>query len=128
MTEFVIELDHRPGTLARLAEILAEAGINVEGLAAWGADGRGIVRLVVDDHAGARRVLRLHGLRIAENPVLRTTVSHRPGALAELTRALADADVNVEALYVLHTSDVGVDLAIVVDDPDAVRPLLAVRG
>jgi len=125
MTEFVIELDHRPGTLARLAEILAEAGINIEGLTAWGADTRGIVRIVVADDVGARRILRTHGLRIAENPVLRTTVSHRPGALARLARRLADADVNVEALYVLHSSDETVDLAIVVDDPDAAGPLVS---
>jgi hypothetical protein len=128
MTEFVVRLDNRPGALARLAEVLAAAGVNVEALMAWGANDEGVVRLVVDDEAGARRALSEHGLAVTEHTVLTTTVPNRPGALAEIARSLADADIAIEALYVLRTNHEHVDLALAVDEPDTAQPLIPVRG
>jgi hypothetical protein len=122
MTEFVVHLANRPGMLAALTEALAEAGVAVEGLAAYGFDEDGIVRLVVGDATPAREAIRAAGLRAEEYRVLTTSVPHHPGGLAELTRSLADAGVNIEALYVLRTRDGEIDLAIAVDEHDeAVR-------
>jgi hypothetical protein len=128
MTEFVVELANRPGSLARLAEILAGAGINVEALSAWGANGDGVARLIVDDEAACRRALAEAGLRVHENLVLSASLPNRPGALAETARALADAQVNVEAMYVLRHAGDRVDVAIAVDDPEAAMPLLPITG
>ena len=55
MTEFVVRLSNRPGSLARLTEVLADAGVHIEALAAWGGNDGGIVRLIVDDADVTRR-------------------------------------------------------------------------
>lgn len=128
MTEFVVRLDHRPGTLAGVTEVLANAGVNIESLAAWGADGEGIVRFVVDNADATRRALRQAGLRTEERRVLVTSIPNRPGELANVTRVLADAEINIEALYLLRTRDDEVVIAIAVDDPAAAEPRLPVRG
>lgn len=128
MQEFVIELDHRPGTLARLMEVLAEAGVNVETLTATGLEDRGTARVIVDDERSARRALLAHGLRFSMHSALTAAIPHRPGALAEVMRSLAAAEVNVEAVYVLRTGGEEVELAIVVDDPELAAPLLPVIG
>jgi hypothetical protein len=60
--------------------------------------------------------------------VLSAHLPHRPGELARLTRALADAGVNIDALYVLRSNAEGVELAISVDQPESALPHLPITG
>jgi hypothetical protein len=130
MTEFIVRMANRPGMLASLTETLGAAGVNIEALAAFGLDGEGIIRLIVDDDAvtAARRALMAAGLSAEHHAVLTTYLPHRPGELARVARKLADAGVNIEALYVLRTNSEGVELAIAVDQPDSAKPHLRTRG
>ncbi len=57
--------------------------------------------------------------------MLVTTLSRRPGSLAAMARSLADAGVNIEALYLLRCSAEGLEFAIAVDDPQTARRHLA---
>jgi len=125
MTEFTVHLANRPGMLAMLAEQIASAGVNIEALAAYGVGEEGRVHLMAGDAAAVRSVLRRAGLSFDEREVLATTLSHRPGAVAAMARSLADAGVNIEALYLLRCSSEGLEFAMVVDDPDAARRRLA---
>jgi hypothetical protein len=128
MTEFVVQMENRPGRLAALTEALAASGVNIEALAAYGHDGEGTVRLIVDDAASTRRVLEEAALNHEEHTVLSANLPHRPGELARLTRALADAGVNIDALYVLRSNAEGVELAIAVDQPESALPHLPITG
>ena len=85
--------------LADLTESLAFAGVEIEALAAYGLDEDGFVRLVVQDPLIARRALRKAGVVATERPILTTVISHEPGSLARMTRQLAHAEVNIDALY-----------------------------
>lgn len=128
MTEFVVRLDNRPGSLARLTELLAAAGVNIDALAAWGENGDGVVRLIVDQPAACARVLDDASLGFEERTVLSAMLANRPGELARVTRALADAAINIEAIFLLGTHADGLEIAIAVDDPEAAEPFLPVRG
>jgi hypothetical protein len=128
MTEFVVQMENRPGRLAALTEALAASGVNIEALAAYGHDGEGTVRLIVDDAPSTRRVLEEAALNHEEHTVLSAHLPHRPGELARLTRALADAGVNIDALYVLRSNAEGVELAISVDQPESALPHLPITG
>jgi len=128
MTEFVVHMDNRPGMLASLTEVLAAAGVNIEALAAFGFDGEGVVRLVVDDANLARRALREAGLSAEENLVLTAFLPHSPGQLATVARRLADSGVNIDAVYVINASTDGIELAIAVDQPETALPHLPVHG
>ena len=124
MTECTIHLANRPGQLAALAQVLAAAGINIEALAAYGLDDFGVVRLVVGEPDVARRALHEGGLRVEERQVLVTMLPNRPGSLAEMTRKLADAGINIDALYVLRSGPEGQELAVAVNDADTARSTL----
>ncbi|HSJ27108.1 MAG TPA: ACT domain-containing protein [Acidimicrobiia bacterium] len=128
MTEFVVRLDNRPGSLARLTELLAEAGVNIDALAAWGHNGDGVVRLIVDQPEACARVLDEAGLGFEERTVLTAFLSDLPGELARVTRAIADAEVNIEAIFILGTHADGLEVALAVDDPETAEPILPVRG
>ncbi len=128
MTEFVVSMENRPGRLAALTEVLAAVGVNIEALAAYGHDGKGTVRLIVDDADATRRALSDAALRNEEHTVLTARLPHRPGELARLTRSLADAGVNIDAIYVLNSNVDGIELAIAVDQPATALPHLQVTG
>ncbi|MDX1447990.1 MAG: ACT domain-containing protein [Acidimicrobiia bacterium] len=128
MTEFVVRLDNRPGSLARLTELLAQAGVNIDALAAWGTNGDGVVRLIVDLPDACARTLDEAGLSYERRTVLSAMLADRPGELARVTRALAEAEINIEAIFILGTHVDGLEVAIAVDDPDAAAPLLPIAG
>ncbi|MFQ5966409.1 MAG: ACT domain-containing protein [Acidimicrobiia bacterium] len=125
MKEFSVRLANRPGMLASLAQTLADANVNIEALAAFGFDEEGIVRLIVDDAEIARRALREAGLRATEREVLTTVLEDRPGSLAKMARELADAGVNIDAVYLLRTNSTGLEFAVAVDETELARERLA---
>lgn len=125
MTEFTVSIANRPGRLADLAEALGEAGINIEALAAFGNDGEAVIHMMTDDEPTTRAVLRRMGVRFTERAVLTTVLPHRPGALAALTRQLADANINIEAVYLLRSRPDGLEFALAVDAIDDARSRLA---
>ena len=116
MTEFTVHLPNRPGSLADLAERLADVGINIEALAAIGIDSEGTVRLIVDDETTTRRLLEHNGLLFEERRVITTTLPDRPGSVAAMTRQLADAGMNIDAMYLLRTTPDGLEFAVAIDD------------
>jgi hypothetical protein len=99
-TEFTVTLENRPGTLAELSEALGNAGINIDGLQGMPCEGRGVIQLVTNDPNGAAQALDGAGIQYTSRDVLLLNLVNEPGALARVTRAMADAGINVNAVYV----------------------------
>jgi hypothetical protein len=116
--------EHQPGELARLDEIIGETGARIRGMAAFTGEGRSVVHVLLDDLAVARcrAALQRAGMGIADQrEVLVIEVEDRPGAIGELTRLLADANVNVDLDY---TTFGGVKIVIATDDLASARAAL----
>ncbi len=128
MIEFVVRLDNHPGALSALTDVLGDAGINIEAMSAWGANGNGVVRLITDNETTTRHVLAEAGLVNTEHRVLTAHLADEPGSLARVTRQLGDAGVNIDALYVLRSTAEGIELAIAVEDPASLPDDLPVVG
>jgi hypothetical protein len=123
-TDLTVILDDRPGELARLGEVAGAAGVNIQGLAAFTGEGRGVVHVLVGEEQAARaaEVLQRAGMGIAdEREVLVVDVDDRPGSLGELARELAEANVNIDLAY---TTFGGVRIVIATDDLDNARAAL----
>jgi hypothetical protein len=84
--------------------------------------------MITSDAPTTRRVLDEAALSFEENMVLAVLLPHRPGELARMTRLLADAGVNIDALYVLRANSDGIELAMSVDQPETALPHLEVLG
>jgi ACT domain-containing protein len=114
-----IELEDRPGALAEMGAALGAAGVSVEGGGAWVVAGRGIAHFLVEDAAAARAALEAAGIRVlADREVLVQRLDQAvPGQLGRITRRMAEAGVNIQALY----SDHDHQLVLVVDDLAAGR-------
>jgi hypothetical protein len=104
MKDLTVSLEDRPGTLADLGEALGKAGINIEGLCAVTSEGRAIIHLLVADPAAARTALEGAGVKVegeAEPMIseLDSAQVDRPGAIGAMARAMADAGVNIQVVY-----------------------------
>ena len=124
-TDLTIMLEDRPGELARVGEALGTAGVNIEGVAGIVTDGRGVLHLAVEDADGARAALTAAGVEVArEADALLMDISAyaaQPGSLGVIARKIADADVNIEALYLAHDNR----NVLVSSDNEAARAALA---
>ncbi|HSM01066.1 MAG TPA: hypothetical protein VK960_01305 [Acidimicrobiia bacterium] len=125
MTEFTVHLANRPGMLAALTERIAEAGVHIEALAAFGMDEMGVAHIVVTDAATTRGVLSRAGMAFEERNVLTTVLEPGPAAVAEMAHSLAEAGVNIEAIYLLRTNGEYSEFAIAVDKPALAETRLA---
>ena len=124
-TDLTIMLEDRPGELARVGEALGTAGVNIEGVAGIVTDGRGVLHLAVEDADRARAALTAAGVEVArEADALLMDISAyagQPGSLGVIARKIADADVNIEALYLAHDNR----NVLVSSDNEAARAALA---
>jgi hypothetical protein len=119
--DLTVILQDRPGELARLGQATGQAGVNIQGLAAFTGEGRGIIHLLFDDDeaAAAQRALEDAGMSVAyERDVLVIDINDRPGTLGEATRLLGDANVNIELAY---STFGGVRLVVASDDLESAR-------
>jgi hypothetical protein len=120
-TDLTVTLEDRPGTLADLGEATGNAGVNIEGICGFPSEGRGVIHLLVEDAAAARRALEEAGIQVSnEREVLVQEIEDRPGSVGEVARRIANAGVNVNLLYLATRTR----LVIGADDPDAARAAL----
>jgi hypothetical protein len=104
MKDLTVSLEDRPGTLADLGEALGKAGINIEGMCAVASEGRSIIHVLVADAAAARMALEGAGIKVEgeADPLISELASDqvdRPGAIGAMARAMANAGVNIQVVY-----------------------------
>src|ERR1700674_4908159 len=77
----VVRVEDRPGMLGEIMSALGAKKVNVRAVHGGNENGQGVVRLVADTFAVAKRVLASHGWHPEEEEVLEVEVSDKPGAL-----------------------------------------------
>jgi hypothetical protein len=123
--QFTVRLKNEPGALADLAEALGSHGIDIRTVAAAAVGSTGCAVLLTSNDAAARDVLRQSKYAFLESEALTLSVEDRPGALAHLTRGLADAGVNIVGLLTLGRRQGKAELALSVDEVEKARRVLA---
>ena len=97
--QLAVFLDNRPGTLASVAEALAEAKINIYAIATSDTVDHTVIRLVVGDYRKALHLFEEHGTLVVEDDVVMVEGTNRPGELAQIAHKLAKAKINIEYCY-----------------------------
>jgi hypothetical protein len=98
-TQLTLNLESKPGVLAKVTRTLADAGVNIIGLHTSDTAGRGKLRMLVSDPARAKEALATAKYRVSEEPAILLTLDNRPGALAGVTEKLAQAKINIKCAY-----------------------------
>jgi hypothetical protein len=124
MRDFAIHLSHKPGELSRVANLLGKAGVNLKTVAAMTIGNQGLVRLIADDVEATRSALRAGNIRFEESEVVTTLCENRAGELSEVADKLANAGLNLQAVYVVGLEGDLIELAVIADDPKKAKKVL----
>jgi hypothetical protein len=94
----------RPGTLAKAATAIANAGINIEGF----CEIEGKFHAVTSDPATAKRALETAGYKVRETDVVVFPAEDRPGFLAEVLGRVGENEINVSVAYTLANTRIAI--------------------
>jgi hypothetical protein len=99
--DLVIDIENTPGALAEVATAISDAGVNIAGATCVGPGDQAELHILVPHAEAARHVLAISHVAVTrEREVIVVDVQDRPGVLADLTRKIARAGVNLDLVYV----------------------------
>ncbi|MDP3703604.1 MAG: ACT domain-containing protein [Candidatus Omnitrophota bacterium] len=98
-TQLAVFMDNRPGMLARIAQALAKANINILALSILDTVDHAIIRMVVDKTKEAEGVLAQLRAMVQAREVVFMDVPNAIGAVAGIAERLAEAGINIEYAY-----------------------------
>ena len=99
LKQLTITLSNRPGALAQMARVLADAKVNLLALLGNTTGPQGSAQVVVDDIRKAKKALEQALLLYSEGTVEEFELANKPGALADLTEKLAKKGINIDSAY-----------------------------
>ncbi len=99
--DLVIEIENTPGALAEVAAAISDAGVNLAAATCVGGGERAELHILVPHAEAARHALAISHVAVTrEREVVVVDVADRPGVLADLTRKIAGAGVDLDLVYV----------------------------
>ncbi len=99
--DLVIDIENTPGALADVAAAISDAGVNIAAATCIGPGERAELHILVRHGEAAKHLLAISHLAVSrEREVVVIEVEDRPGVLADLTRKVARAGVNLDLVYV----------------------------
>ena len=99
--DLVIEIENTPGALADVSAAVSDAGVNIAAATCLGSSERAELHILVPHPEAAKHALAISHLAVTrEREVVVVEVQDRPGVLADLTRKIALAGVNLDLVYV----------------------------
>src|SRR5256885_16948137 len=97
----IIDVENTPGALAEVAAAISDAGVNIAAATCIGPGERAELHILVRHAEAARHALAISHLAVSrEREVVVVEVEDRPGVLADLTRKIARAGVDLDLVYV----------------------------
>ena len=126
--QFVVQLKNQPGAMAILAEELAARGVDLRAIGGGGLGNSGHVIMTTADDETTKQVLDEGGYTYVEGESIIAEVDDKPGGMARVARALADAGVNIHGHLFLGRWGDRAMFAFVVDQPEIAKPILERKG
>lgn len=99
--DLVIDIHNAPGALARVADAISDAGVNIAAATCLGDGEKAELHILVPHAEAAKHVLAISGVLVTrEREVAVVDVVDHPGVLAELTHKIAAAGVDLDLVYI----------------------------
>jgi hypothetical protein len=99
--DLAIDIENTPGALAEVAAAISDAGVNIAAATCVGPGERAELHILVPYPEAVKHALAISHVAVTrEREVVVVDVEDRPGVLADLTRKIARAGVNLDLVYV----------------------------
>jgi hypothetical protein len=119
----IIEEDH-PGLLAEVTTLLERENIAVTDFSGTSVGNTAVISLSIDRDKDAFRVLSDAGYRVVASEHLLVRLRKHPGALAELSRRLAEQGINVRGMHIVNRDEKTAVVALETVDHEKAREVL----
>lgn len=111
-------LENKRGRLAEITRLLAENDIDISALSIADTTDFGILRLILNKPAEAKKILKESGYAVKETEVIAIGVEDKPGGLAVALKGLSANQIGIEYMYAFVGKTENEALVILrVDDP-----------
>jgi hypothetical protein len=100
--EITVGILNKIGVLADITKILAEHGINIEGIAGYAKDNgkEAEIKLITEDNVRAADALKGSGYQSTkEKEVIIVELENKRGALKDVSAKLAQASIDIKYIY-----------------------------
>jgi hypothetical protein len=100
--DIVIEVENKPGELAKLAAAVSDAGVNLAAATFTGTGDAAQLHILVKHAEPVRHALAITHADIhpMEREVVVVDMGDNPALLGDLAREIGDAGVNIDTVYV----------------------------
>ncbi len=114
--DYTVMLPNRPGVLANLSTTMGKAGITIEGISGTQYQDKVVLHLLFDKGDEAYALLMKNKFTVmSTREVLVVEIVDKPGELGKITQKMANAEVNIDFVYLATKSR----LVLGVDVPEA---------
>ena len=124
MKILTIVQEARPGLLADITALLAANDIDVQDIDGQSVSGSAVISFTADPYQRSFELLVDAGYTVVAHEHLLVRLPDRPGALAELSRKLSDADLALRGIHIVTKQEENSIVAIETVDHEKARGLL----
>ncbi len=122
--QLMVQGPNRIGLLAEVSAALAEAKVNLSAICCYCMGDQATFLLVPDKQAAAKKALTKAGLTVAEDSVICTELSNKPGELAKISGKVSGAGVDIDYVY---ATAAGKNVSVIIKSKDDAGALKALR-
>ena len=97
--QYTLYMENNPGTLAKIAGMLAKAKINMEGISVAESTDSALVQIIVSNAAKTKKLLDAENIQYVSQKVAVVVLDHAPGALSDFALKLAREGININYIY-----------------------------
>ena len=120
---------NQPGSLEKLVNVLAEAGVDMRAMSIADTQEFGIMRMIVKGNTKATAALREAGYLVNVSHVTAVEIPDEPGGLAKVVSILSSHGVSIEYTYAFMTRSHGKACVVFrVEDNEVAEGILAENG
>ena len=120
--------ENKPGRLAKIADVLGKANINIRAFTIAESGDFGIVRLVVDHPDQAHDVLKREGFTVSETDVVGIEINDEPGSMKDVAELFAEGNINIDYAYAFIGRNQKAVLIVRVSDLESALAFLKTKG
>ena len=129
LKQISVFVPNQTGSLEKLVNILAEAGVDMRAMSIADTQEFGIMRMIVKGNTKATNALREAGYLVNISYVTAVEIPDEPGGLAQVVSILASHGVHIEYTYAFMTRSHGKACVVFrVEDNEAAESILNQNG
>ena len=99
VSQLLVEAPNKVGMMAEVTSAIAGAGVNIEGICAYGMEGKAEFMIITDNNAKAQEALGKKGWVIKTEEVVSVTLDNEVGAAKEMADKIKQAGIDIRYIY-----------------------------